>query len=565
MKVINGSRLLSGVVMALAVTGCGGGAEPPPASAVEVLTGPRFWTGDRARPWADALVVGGGKIERVLDRTELGQLVAAGATVRQLPGALAVPGLVDAHGHLTSFALTTRKAELTGAPTLEETLERVKAFADAHPDDPWVLGRGWDQNDWPGRAWPDAERLEQALAGRPAALTRIDGHAIWVNRTALAAAGIDAATPDPPGGKIHRDAAGRPTGILIDRAEELVLGVIPAPSSRVVSEALAEAAPKLLAMGLTGVHDMDTDAAGYGGGWKEIRALAASGKFPLRVNAYASTDSALFRELLERGPQTDGRLRAIGIKLYLDGALGSRGARLLAPYSDDPENSGLWLTEPTEVAALVRQAREAGLGTAIHAIGDAANRVALEIYEEAARGGPPRGTSARPRIEHVQVIDAVDVPRFKELDVIASMQPTHATSDMPWAEDRLGSARIAGAYVWRTLLDAGAALAFGSDFPIESPDPRLGLHAAVTRQDLDAMPPGGWRPEERLSLEQALAAFSAGAAWAAGQEAELGRLAPGYWADLTVFDENLLDLPVDELPSAGIAATVIAGDTVYSR
>jgi len=565
MRFIGVGRLVSGIAMALAVTGCGGSGQPAPASQVEVLTGPRFWTGIPARPWADALVVDGGKIERLLDHAELGQLVAAGAAVRRLPGALAVPGLVDAHGHLTSYAMTARRAGLTGARTVDEALERVRAFAEAHPDDAWILGRGWDQNDWPGRAWPDAERLEQVVPGRPVALTRIDGHAMWVNRTALAAAGIDAATPDPPGGKIHRDDAGRPTGILIDRAEELVQEVIPPPSPQIVEQALADAVPKLLAMGLTGVHDMDTDALGYGGGWREMRALAAAGKFPLRVNAYASTDSTLFRELLERGPQTDGRLRAIGVKLYLDGALGSRGARLLAPYADDRGNIGLWLTEPSAVASHVRQARAAGLQTAIHAIGDAANRAALDIYEQEGRGAVRPGDVLRPRIEHVQVIAPADLPRFRELGVIASMQPTHATSDMPWAEDRLGAERIAGAYAWRSLLDAGSPLAFGSDFPIESPDPRLGLYAAVTRQDLNGMPPGGWRPEERLTLQQALAAFAAGAAYAAGQEADLGTLGPGRWADMTIFEENLFELPAAVLPTAAVAATVIEGETVYSK
>jgi hypothetical protein len=557
--------LATGAAMMIAGGGCGGGGSaPPPVQKVNILTGPRFWTGDPKRPWADGLVVNDGRIERVLDRAEIGPLIAAGGTVRQLPGALAVPGLVDAHGHVTSYAVWQRRAGLLGARSLDETLDRVRAFAAEHPDDAWVLGRGWDQNDWPGRAWPDAERLEQAVPGRPAAMTRVDGHALWVNRSGLAAAGITAATPDPAGGTIHRDAAGRPTGILIDRAMELVEDVIPAPSPRVVEQALADAAKQLVALGLTGVHDMDADAPGYGSGWNTMRALAKQVKFPLRINAFAALGSPLHRELLDGGPIEDGRLRAIGIKLYMDGALGSRGARLSAPYTDEPNSYGLWLTELAEVGAQARQATDAGLETAIHAIGDAGIRAALEVAR-LTRTTTTNRAPQRFRIEHAQIVDLSDIPRFKELGVIASMQPTHATSDMPWAEDRVGPERIKGAYAWRAFLAAGVPLAFGSDFPIESPDPRLGLYAAVTRQDRSGMPPGGWLPEQRLSLAEALAAFSAGAAYAAGQESELGMLAPGYQADLTIFEDDLFALPPEKLPAAGIAATVIAGETVYAK
>ena len=565
MNALRGTMLATGAAMMIAVGGCGGGGnELPPVQKVNILTGPRFWTGDSKRPWADGLVVNDGRIERVLERAEIGPLISAGGTVRQLPGALAVPGLVDAHGHVTSYAVWQQRASLLGARSLDETLDRVRAFAAEHPDDAWVLGRGWDQNDWPGRAWPDAERLEQAVPGRPAAMTRVDGHALWVNRSALAAAGITAATPDPSGGRIHRDAAGRPTGVLIDRAMELVENVIPAPSARAVEQALADAAQQLVALGLTGVHDMDADAPGYGSGWNRMRALAKQGNFPLRISAFASLGSPLHREILDGGPIEDGRLRAIGVKLYMDGALGSRGARLSAPYTDEPKSSGLWLTELTEVGAQARQATDAGLETAIHAIGDAGIRAALEVARLTRTTATNRGPQ-RFRIEHAQIVDLSDVPRFKELGVIASMQPTHATSDMPWAEDRVGPERIRGAYAWRAFLAAGVPLAFGSDFPIESPDPRLGLYAAVTRQDRSGMPPGGWLPEQRLTLAEALAAFSAGAAYAAGQENELGMLAPGYWADLTIFEDDLFALPPEKLPAAGIAATVIAGETVYAK
>ncbi|MBP7146292.1 MAG: amidohydrolase [Acidobacteria bacterium] len=546
---------LAAIGVAMAMTACGDQGGTTEVHDVRILTGPRFWTGDPARPWADALAVVNGRIQRLLTREELGREVAVGATVATLPGAVAVPGLTDAHGHIVGYGLSRRRADLRGARTVDEALARIASYAAQHPDDPWILGRGWDQNDWPGKAWPDADQLERVTGGRPCLLSRVDGHAAWVNRAALRLAGVDARTPDPPGGTIHRDGAGEPTGILVDAATEIVEKAVPPPSDAAIEDALEIAGRELTALGLTGAHEMGTDRRR----WEAMRRLAADGRFPLRVTAYADAGTDLQRDLEKSGPQQQGRLRLVGIKFYADGALGSRGARLLAPYADAPGQLGLWLTPPEKLQADIRAARERGLQPAVHAIGDAANRAVLDALDGSA------GALARLRVEHVQVLDPADIARFASADVVASMQPTHATSDRPWAGERLGPSRVAGAYAWGALLHAGAHLAFGSDFPVELPDPRLGLYAAVTRQDLDGDPPGGWMPDQRLSLEQALAAFTSGAAWAAQQEGELGRLAPGYWCDLTVFERDPFAAAPDDIPEIPVAAVVIAGQNVASR
>lgn len=547
------------VVTALAVgwamMGCDEGPKAP--AEVNILTGPRFWTGDPAHPWAEGLLVSQGKVFELLAREDIPKRLASGGTLIQLPGALAVPGLTDAHGHIFSYGLSQRRAQLTGAKSLEETLARVETFAREHPQDRWVLGRGWDQNDWPDRAWPDADRLEQIVPGRPCVLWRVDGHAMWVNRTALGEAGITPATRNPQGGSIHRDSLGRPTGILIDNACDLVTPKIPEPTEAMLEEALEAAAHHLLSFGLTGVHEMGLSDRE----WGVMQKLAKQGRFPLRVTAYADDNSALYQELLKDGPREVGRLRLAGVKLYADGALGSRGARLLRPYADESSTSGLWVTEPLDLRRKVVEAARKGLQPAIHAIGDAAVRSALAACS--GLSGSAGARDLRPRVEHSQVIDPADIPKFAAEGIVASMQPTHATSDMPWAEDRLGPERLAGAYAWRSILKSGAPLAFGSDYPIESPDPRLGLYAAVTRQDLSGHPAGGWLPEQVLSLEEALAAFSQGAAFAVHQEKGLGLLKPGMWCDLTVFGKNLFDTPPPGWPKIPVTATVIGGQRVF--
>lgn len=536
---------------------CGGDTKEIPGE-VNILTGPRFWTGDPTHPWAEALVVSQGRIVDWTDRVQIPRLIAQGGTVRNLPGIVAVPGLTDAHGHLRSFSMSLRNVNLRGAKSVEEALARVERFAAEHPEERWITGRSWDQNDWPDHAWPDADRLEQVVPGRPCALWRVDGHALWVNRTALAEAKIDAKTKDPAGGAIHRDRGGRPTGILIDEAAVLVQKWIPPPTPQQLESAMAEAAERLLALGLTGFHDMGMESESR----DVLERLAESGRFPLRVAVYAEYGTPLAQEFLTKGLSSKGRLDFAGIKLYADGALGSRGARLLEPYSDDPRNRGLWVTEPAELAARLRQCAEHGLQPAVHAIGDAANRATLDAIE-ALEKDLPKAKALRPRVEHAQILDPQDSGRLAALGATASMQPTHATSDMPWVEDRIGRQRLSGAYAWRTVLSRGAALAFGSDFPVEWPDPLAGLYSAITRQDPQGRPANGWLPEQRLKLTEALAAFTEGAAFAIGKEKEQGRIAPGYWCDLTVLDRDIFKNPPASLLETKVVATVIGGQVVW--
>jgi hypothetical protein len=551
------AALALGALLMLAAS-CASNAPTLPPGDVTIFTGPKFWTGLTERPWADAIAVKQGRVVALLDAADAARFAGQGVEVRRLSGRLATPGLVDAHAHIHGFGALEQQADLLGAESVDEALDRVSRFAARRGGDGWVIGRGWDQNDWPGGEWPTADELERAVPGRPCALSRIDGHALWVNRTALERAGIGPGTPDPPGGRILRDEYGMATGILIDEADRLIREHVPEPTDAQIEQALELAAEELMAVGLTGVHDMGMEQ----NVWSAMVRLARQGRFPLRVHAYAVAGDPLAERVIAEGPIQEGRLEVLGVKVWADGALGSRGARLLEPYDDQPGTRGVWVTRPEDMERTVRRTAEAGLQPAVHAIGDAANRAVLDAYERiyADLGAPPRP----PRLEHAQILTPEDLPRLASLGVVASMQPTHATSDMPWVARRLGEGRLEGGYAWRTLLEDGAILAFGSDFPVESSDPRKGLYAAITRQDLEGHPPGGWRPSERLSPEQALAAFTRGAARAVGEADELGRIAPGSWCDVTVFERDWLDGGrAESVVDAGVRSVIVGGE-VYS-
>jgi predicted amidohydrolase YtcJ len=421
----------------------------------------------------------------------------------------------------------------------------------------WIQGRGWDQNLYPDQQFPTRAVLDAVAPTTPVVLRRVDGHAAWANSEALRRAKITRDTPDPPGGKILKDAKGEPTGIVVDRAEELVERAIPIPSKEEVEQAILRAQDLLVSQGLTSVHDMgiSPDVADV------YLALARSGRLKIRVYAHWAAEPDALAEAFRRGPLKaagpDDLFTLRAIKVYADGALGSRGAHLQAPYSDDPHNTGLVLTPMSQVEEISRRALAAGFQVSTHAIGDAANHEVLEAYARA--GVTP---AARFRIEHAQIVDLADIPRFAQLGVIASMQPTHATSDMPWAEKRVGRARLAGAYAWRRFLAAGVPLAFGSDFPVELSDPRLGLFAAIARTDLHGLPPGGWLPDQRLTADETLRAFTVGAAYAAFEESWRGALKPGMAADLTVFD-GPLDTP-EHTVKRKVLMTIVAGRVVYN-
>jgi predicted amidohydrolase YtcJ len=573
------SRSVS-LISALAA-GCGGKPEPrpvapPPAAAVVPAPGPAaapapgpapdsapdvilvdgdVWTMDPQHPKVAAVAWRGDKIIAAGDTAAIRALASPSTRVIDLHGRSASPGLVDAHCHLYGLGTDLENVSVRGLASEAATVQVMAAAAKDRPVGQWLIGRGWDQNRWPGQQFPTRTALDAAIGDRPVVLERIDGHAIWVNSVALREAGITRATPDPAGGKIVRGAKGEPTGVLIDNAEALVFSKEPAPSPELREHRLRAAAAVAIAAGLTAVHEMGIEeetADAY-------RKLAAAHELPLRVRAYLTAPAHLERLATPPAPAT-GRFVMPGVKLYADGALGSRGARLYDGYSDDPKNHGLWRTDPAMLAKSVEAAVAGGWQVAIHAIGDAGVGSVIDAYLAAEKLHPG---DHRLRIEHTQVIAARDVPRMVAAHAIASMQPTHATSDMPWAEARLGSQRILGAYAWRTMLDHHIPLAAGSDFPVEQVSPLLGLYAAVTRQDAKGMPPGGWYPAQRMTLLEALEAFTHGAAYAEFAEDSRGVIAAGRHADLTVYsgslapDRSLLDLHVDY--------TIVDGEIVYQR
>lgn len=528
------------------------------ASADLVLVGGTVYTMDPLRPRAEAVAIKDGRIDAVGSAADVRARIGPSTRVIDLGGRAVSAGLVDGHCHLYGLGLSLEVISLRGATSPEEAAARVRDGAARFEDDEWILGRGWDQNLWTPAEFPTRAALDAVVADRPVMLRRIDGHAAWLNTKALAAAGITAKTADPPGGKIVRDGKGEPTGVLIDAAMDLVDAVIPAPSLAARKRRILLASGVAVEAGLTGVHEMGIDDVTV----QAYRELVASGELPLRVYAYL--EASLLDSLTTRKPDVDRDGSAMfvvrGIKLFADGALGSRGAWLLAPYADDPGNSGLVITRPEELRRAVEITSANGWQLAVHAIGDAANRAVLDAVQSGGKGRK----DLRARIEHAQIVDPADFGRFAELGVLASMQPTHATSDMPWAEERLGKERLRGAYAWRSLKEAGARLVGGSDFPIEEVPPILALYAATTRQDAKGQPEGGWLPEQRLTLDEALRMFTVEPAYAAFAEGRRGVVAPGAVADLTVFDRDLVaDGPA--LLATKVDLTIVGGRIVYDR
>jgi predicted amidohydrolase YtcJ len=487
------------------------------------------------------------------------------ASVLSFPGAFVFPGWADAHGHLAGLGKSLETADLRSARDAAEAARRMGAIAAKLPSGAWAEGRGWDQNRWPGASFPDARDLDAVLSDRPAAARRVDGHALWVNGAALAKAGIVASTPDPPGGHILRRPDGSPSGVLVDNAMALLTRAMPEPTPADFERQILAAARACARVGLTEVQD----ASGYPpGDIASLEKLARAATLPIRVYATVSPAAHDLESAFARGPRVGkgaDLLTVRAIKTYADGALGSRGAALLADYSDEPGNRGLLVTPPSRLAEVARTAREKGWQVWIHAIGDRGNREALDAFAAARRAIPraPAGAD-RPRIEHAQVIALEDIPRFARESVIASIQPTHATSDMGWAEKRVGPDRIRGAYAWRRLVASGALLAGGSDFPVESENPILGFYAAITRQDGEGRPPDGWRPEERLTRAEALALFTSDAAYAAFEEERRGKIAPGFDADFTVFDADPMTVAPAKVPSIRALATIVAGKVVHA-
>jgi predicted amidohydrolase YtcJ len=508
----------------------------------------------------DSFLIHDGRIKAI---GEYATLKAAAGKAKEIDGGgqTVLPGLIDAHGHVTELGDQLQRVDLRGSKTLDEALQRIAEFARTHPDLPWLIGRGWNQVLWPGQAFPTAAALDKIVGDRPAFLERVDGHAVWVNSKALRIARFDASTKDPDGGRILRNADGSPAGVLVDNAKDLMAVNLPVPNATQRQARISLALDHLAKLGMTGVHEPGIepdDIAAY-------EHLAQQGKLPLRVYVMLAATTPGLEEILRRGPRThlySDHLDVRSLKLYADGALGSRGAALLADYDDAPGQRGLLLTPPAELQKTALLANSLGWQVNVHAIGDAANREVLDAFAAMPESTHPR--EQRHRIEHAQVVALSDIPRFAQLGVIASMQPTHATSDKNMAEARIGPERIKGAYAWRRMLDSGARLAFGSDFPVELPNPFLGLYAAVTRQDLDDQPPGGWYGDQKLTREEALRGFTLDAAYAGHAEDRIGSLEPGKWADFIVVDRDYFTVPERQIADIKVRQTWVAGKRIWA-
>jgi len=524
-----------------------------------VLYNGHIHTMDPSRPKAQAIALIDSRIAALGTDEEIRPLLVSSGSSVDLGGRTVLPGFIDSHVHFVLFALSLQRIDLTGAGSKAEALECVKARAQATPPTDWVLGGGWDRNLWEETDFPTREDLDAVVPRHPVALDSKDVHTMWLNSLALRQVGITSETPDPPGGEIVRDAEGQPTGVLRERAQALFSQVKVRPSPSICRAAVRAGIWRAHRVGVTGFHDCEDELA-----FITFQELAEAGELECRVLVHLAVENldAAIQLGLRTGFGND-RLRSGGLKIFVDGALGSRSAYMLEPFTGDPENWGIAVTAQPTLRNLVSRASTAGIASTIHAIGDAANREALDALEEARGKEPDR--RLRHRIEHAQLVDAADISRFAQLDVIASMQPQHATADIDLVETYWSGERVAGAYAWRKLLNSGARLTFGSDCPVEVMDPLAGIHAAVTRRRADGYPgPDGWRPEECLTVEEAVRGFTIGAAYASGEENLKGSLTPGKLADLVVLSQDIFTVPPMEIVETRVEATIFDGQVVYS-
>jgi predicted amidohydrolase YtcJ len=518
-------------------------------------------TMDRAKPTAGAIAIQGETIVWVGSSEQAKKLFPATARVIDLHGATVLPGIIDAHTHLISLGESFLKLNLKDAPTQKQVIELVRQKAASAPPGEWILGWGWDEGKW-SSPYPTNKELNEAAPNNPVYLIGLHTFASWANKNALQIAGITKDTPDPDQGKIVRnEQTGEPSGVLLNRAQQLVDKHIPPMTVAQVKHALQLAAQECVRNGLTSVHEALVSRTMV----QAFRELVSEGRMPVRVYAMLdAADHVLANEWLERGPEIDPRhqLTIRAFKLFADGALGSRGAALLQPYSDAPQSRGVITTSEADIYQLTRSSLHRGFQVCTHAIGDRANRMVLNAYANASTD-VPQARDPRLRVEHAQVLAPEDIPRFAKLGAIASMQPTHATSDMGWAERRLGPERIKGAYAWQSVLKTGVHLPLSSDFPGETMNPFYGMYAAITRQDAQGNPPSGWYPEQRLTLEEALRGYTIEGAYAEFEEKAKGSIEPGKLADLTVIKEDITKLAPKQILNIRVLRTFVSGRVVY--
>lgn len=531
--------------------------EPAADGATLAVTGARIWTGNPQEPWADAIAASGERIVAVGTRDEVAQHIDGNTRVIEAQGGMIVPGFIDTHVHFATGGDALASVQLRDADSPEEFTRRIGAFAATLDPGAWVLNGTWDHENWGGEL-PHRDWIDAVTPDHPVWVFRLDGHMALANSAALAAAGVDADTPDVAGGEIVRDADGRPTGVLKDNAMALVEQAVPPPDDALLDRQVQAAMAHVAAQGVTTVHDMAS--------WPSLaayRRAQAADRLQTRIySVMPLREWQTLRDEVESHGRGDDWLRIGGLKGFMDGSLGSHTAAMLEPFSDAPDDRGMLINEPDDMRRWIAGADAAGLQVMVHAIGDRAIRDLLDIYADVAAANGER--DRRFRVEHAQHIHPDDLPRFAAQDVIASMQPYHAIDDGRWAEKVIGAGRARGTYAFRSLIESGARVAFGSDWFVAPAVPLEGIYAAVTRRTLDGAHPDGWVPAERITVEQALRAYTVDAAFASYDEHNRGTLAPGFLADFVLLDRDLTTVPPAEIREAQVLRTVVGGRSVYA-
>jgi predicted amidohydrolase YtcJ len=565
-RFMGGATLLLGLVVVAAALAT---SERTLAQAKESVIHPttyylhgRIYTNDPQHPWAEAMAVRDDKIYCVgtISQVLLDCGGAESSDVIQLKGLFVMPGFNDAHTHLGGAGRDKLTLVLNNATSVDDILKLVRAAAGRHKSGEWILGSGWDQSRWADQTYPTRLELDQAAPNNPVYLDHISGHIAVANSLALKHAEIASDTPNPPGGEIGRFADGEPDGLLKENATEMVTQRIPDPSDEERRKGIELVLQELAQNGVTSVQDFSP--------WENFVVyidLKQEKKLTVRITEWLPFTLSIddLQNMRAQGGTTDPWLRTGALKGFLDGALGTHTAALLAPYSDDTSTSGILIMDPEKLKAMAIERDRLGFQLAFHAIGDRANRLAVDTFESLVRVNPPR--DRRDRIEHAQVVSPEDIPRFGKLQIIASMQPSHETNDMRWAEQRLGPERSKGAYAWKSLRDAGAKLAFGTDYDVEPINPLRGLYACVTREAVDGGPPGGWIPQEKLPLADCISAYTTGSAYAEFMENDKGELKPGKFADFVILSQDITKIPPRDILKTEVVRTVVGGKTVYQK